>query len=131
MPYCPNCKSEYVEGTTKCADCDVLLVPGPPPSEEEEAVDNQELVPVYYPKDEVEAKIVRGALEAEGIRAWEAADLTTEMFPFDVDTLGTDAIGVLASDVERAKDVIREALEIGEEIPLDEEIEVEGTPPED
>jgi len=26
MPWCPNCKDEYRDGFTKCADCDVELV---------------------------------------------------------------------------------------------------------
>jgi len=26
MPWCPNCKNEYVEGTKECADCKVALV---------------------------------------------------------------------------------------------------------
>jgi len=26
MPYCPKCRSEYRQGFTKCADCDVELV---------------------------------------------------------------------------------------------------------
>jgi len=129
MPYCPNCRLEYVEGVKKCPDCGVRLVMELAPTEAERLA-QEELVPVYYPKDEMEAKIVKAALEAEGIYAWEAADLTTEMFPFDVDTLGNDAIGVLESDAERAKKVIEKALELGEKMPTDEAAEVEGTPPE-
>lgn len=27
MPYCPACRSEFREGFSRCADCDVPLVP--------------------------------------------------------------------------------------------------------
>jgi hypothetical protein len=37
MPYCPNCLTEYVEGTSECEDCSVPLVPGSPPEIEDES----------------------------------------------------------------------------------------------
>jgi Putative prokaryotic signal transducing protein len=37
MPYCPQCLTEYVEGTTKCEDCENDLVPGSPPEVVDEA----------------------------------------------------------------------------------------------
>ena len=36
MPYCPNCLTEYVDGTRECEDCSVPLVPGSPPEVEDE-----------------------------------------------------------------------------------------------
>lgn len=35
---CPNCHAEYVQGFTRCADCDVPLVPQYPPSSSGAAV---------------------------------------------------------------------------------------------
>ncbi len=29
--FCPKCHAEYREGFTRCADCHIDLVPGPPP----------------------------------------------------------------------------------------------------
>jgi hypothetical protein len=37
MPYCPNCLTEYVEGTSECEDCKVGLVPGSPPEIDDDA----------------------------------------------------------------------------------------------
>ena len=37
MPYCPNCLTEYVEGTSECEDCGIYLLAGSPPEEEKEA----------------------------------------------------------------------------------------------
>ena len=35
MPWCPNCKNEYREGITECADCGVELVDELPEEEDE------------------------------------------------------------------------------------------------
>ena len=37
MPYCPNCLTEYVKGTSECEDCGTQLLPGSPPQTESEA----------------------------------------------------------------------------------------------
>jgi Putative prokaryotic signal transducing protein len=37
MPYCPQCLTEYVEGTSECEDCRIDLVPGSPPEIVDEA----------------------------------------------------------------------------------------------
>jgi hypothetical protein len=37
MPYCPNCLTEYVEGTSECEDCSVRLLHGSPPEIDGEA----------------------------------------------------------------------------------------------
>jgi Putative prokaryotic signal transducing protein len=37
MPYCPQCLTEYVEGTSECEDCRIDLVPGSPPEAVDEA----------------------------------------------------------------------------------------------
>lgn len=34
LPFCPNCKTEYREGFTHCADCGAPLVPALPPAPE-------------------------------------------------------------------------------------------------
>jgi hypothetical protein len=31
MPYCTNCRTEYVAGTARCMDCGAMLVESPPP----------------------------------------------------------------------------------------------------
>lgn len=33
MPYCPNCRAEFVETTSVCPDCEVPLEAGPPPED--------------------------------------------------------------------------------------------------
>ena len=37
MPFCPQCLTEYVEGSLQCEDCRIELVPGSPPEVADEA----------------------------------------------------------------------------------------------
>lgn len=59
MPFCPACRSEYREGFSRCADCDVDLVAERPPA-----------APPWkqvFEGDPLKADLVRAALESEGI----------------------------------------------------------------
>ena len=37
MPYCPNCLTEYIQGTSECEDCKIQLLAGSPPEDQSEA----------------------------------------------------------------------------------------------
>lgn len=52
MPWCPKCKSEYVEGMTECADCKVPLVKDLPVDEEEQEIVSQVEVPIIEVADD-------------------------------------------------------------------------------
>ena len=62
--YCPNCRSEYRPGFTRCKDCDVALVEELPLEEKPEFVD---LVEVLSSADPGEISLVKSILEAEEI----------------------------------------------------------------
>ena len=66
MPFCPNCRTEYRDGVTACADCDVSLADSLPVSEEDvfESVDP---VLLHFFEDGISAEIVKNALEENGI----------------------------------------------------------------
>jgi len=67
--FCPQCMSEYREGVTRCADCDVPLVrqlpareaAAPPP------VNLDDMVTVLKTYDEGELLMAKSLLEAAGI----------------------------------------------------------------
>lgn len=66
MPFCPECRAEYIEGTERCPDCNVLLVDELPPKDVLEYV---ELVEIASAPDEVSGVMMKGILENSGIDA--------------------------------------------------------------
>ena len=68
MPFCPNCRSEYMAGATTCADCGAVLVESLP--EGRSAQPNPESmrpVEVYAAESAVEIELVEAQLRAAGI----------------------------------------------------------------
>lgn len=66
MPYCPNCKYEYVKGIDKCPDCGAELVDELPP---EIILNEADWVVVYTTSFDYEAEMLKGNLESAGISA--------------------------------------------------------------
>jgi hypothetical protein len=67
--FCPQCKSEYRPGFTRCVDCDVALVeklPEPDPATGTERSDSQ-LQPVWNGPDQGECTYICTLLEQSGI----------------------------------------------------------------
>lgn len=62
--YCPNCRSEYRPGFTRCNDCDVGLVAELSPEQEPEFVD---LVEVLSTADVGQISLIKSILRAEEI----------------------------------------------------------------
>jgi hypothetical protein len=63
MPYCPNCKYEYVAGVEQCADCQIPLVDELPAEE----MPDVKWAPLPALPGPVYAEMVKEALESEGI----------------------------------------------------------------
>lgn len=79
MPFCPNCRYEYLEGITTCADCGAALVrelPELPETPEPPLVPGSPLVVVYEAHDEFHSRMVKDALEEAGLPVIELVDRT-------------------------------------------------------
>jgi hypothetical protein len=63
MPFCPECKYEFVAGVKQCADCLVELVDELP----EEFHPEVKWAPLHALPGPVYAEMVKGALEKNGI----------------------------------------------------------------
>jgi hypothetical protein len=83
--YCPECRVEYREGSTECADCEVPLLAGTAPVEPESAFDpNLELVVVLETCDAFALGLAKGLLEEAGIPFFvlnEVSTLVTDVDP--------------------------------------------------
>ncbi|HUA60038.1 MAG TPA: DUF2007 domain-containing protein [Verrucomicrobiae bacterium] len=75
--YCPQCRIEYREGFTECADCHIPLVAGtPPPEEPSEFNPTLDLVEVLETQDTVQFAMAKGLLEDAGIPFYLRGQIT-------------------------------------------------------
>ena len=63
--FCPECKSEFIEGITSCPVCEVKLIDELPPEPEPEFVDYKEILATYNPAD---IAFLKSILDSEGIQ---------------------------------------------------------------
>ncbi len=110
MPFCPQCKMEYVEGISKCTDCDVALVPELPKGPEHE-YENEGMVGVFGAKDSFEATIMKGILEEAGIPVWEKAEVVDWQGSFTTGPLAEEVLAVPESRAQEALEIIRKTVE--------------------
>jgi hypothetical protein len=72
--FCPRCKTEYREGFTTCADCNVALVDHLEPESEPEFIEYEEILDTYNPGD---IAVIKSLLESEDITYYFLGDHLT------------------------------------------------------
>ena len=77
MPYCPQCRSEYVEGTERCADCGTALADALPAPEGDAPTPGTRFVALRSYPSLIHAEMVAAALAHAGI---ERMVQSNEMF---------------------------------------------------
>lgn len=111
MPYCPNCKYDYVDGIKTCPDCYAELLPGNVPEQEPETpLHNADDYPVevYAAKNAAEAEIVGGMLEDAGIMVWVKTQAVKRRSFTEI--LSTDKVYVPASRAAEALQLIQSVI---------------------
>jgi hypothetical protein len=76
---CPECDTEYREGFTRCADCDVALEPPPPPPPPDER-HNIELVNVWEGGNPALLAVVESVLDDAGIEYSTTSENLQDLF---------------------------------------------------
>lgn len=111
MPFCPKCRTEYVEGTQVCQDCGAVLVDALPDEEVGSRGAEVDLVEVFHgPFWQV--ALLRGLLDEEQIQT-----VIYETAPFS-GLLGQDAqppyqrLMMSRADYERRREDVRRCCEL-------------------
>lgn len=94
--FCPNCRTEYMEGITVCADCGAELVAELPPE-----LNEAELVTVLEARDLAIVALAKSILEEAGIDYVAKGELPMEQL-----AVGPMEIQVDKNDAELARDLL-------------------------
>jgi len=99
--FCPNCRSEYEEAVTTCADCGETLVAELPPEPQPEYVD---YVTIFQTTDHNQVIVARSILASADIGTFVQGEDLQNMMPMAT----MMDVQVLAKDVEEAKRLLAE-----------------------
>jgi hypothetical protein len=81
--YCPQCRTEYREGFTECADCQVPLLPGTPPDPEVPFDPTLDPVEVLDTNDQIQLAMAKGLLEDAKIPFFTQGQIATLVTDID------------------------------------------------
>ncbi len=120
MPVCPQCKYEYVEGITLCADCKVPLVLSlsemEAQSENNEINAVNELAIVFKSSNAMELSMIKSYLEASGIGVFANGSRLSELY-MNMEGLGEVYLQVPLAQAEQAREIIADLQSTDESTP--------------
>jgi putative signal transducing protein len=108
MPYCPQCRSEYVEGVTFCEDCQTPLQASLPPeqgagAEGLELLRDVKLVAIRTfngPTALLDAEVARNILKSQNIPSIVSGENSVELLPvLDVPLLVREEDAIEAAEI--------------------------------
>ena len=108
MPFCPNCRMEYVEGITECTDCETGLVaelPPATPSAEDLTHDYELLV---EPSGEIDTFLIVAELQAASIPYVLTGD---ELDTVMIYPARDSKIWVPKSELAKAKEIVANSMQ--------------------
>ncbi len=111
MPYCLRCHQEYAAGTETCPECGHLLQNGRPSWRSYKR--DEPLVLVHTAQGELQAELVKGQLEQEGIPVFIQRESIGVVYGLTIDGLGAQRLMVPESLSEAAKDILAAYAEPG------------------
>lgn len=106
--YCPKCKSEYVDGITRCPDCDVDLVEELPDKKKRAGDPDIKFVSIITSSDLGLIAIAKSILEEENIDYFTQGEGFNNMFN---PITGPIDILVREEDEQNARDFLQELIE--------------------
>lgn len=125
MMFCPECGAEYVDGITRCPECDLALAHEPPTEETLDSVD--ELVTVLRTGDPLVVALAKSLLDGAGIDFFVKGEGIQDLFAFGRVGTGFNPItGPAEFQVRRYKEA--EARTVLADVYLDQQ-ENEEPPP--
>ncbi len=105
MPFCPECKAEYLDEVTDCEDCGIPLVDSLIEMEEDtETV----LVEIWCAPNEIEAQMVKALLEGNRIECVLSGESLRHTHGITFDGLAEVRILVRADEARRAEEIVEE-----------------------
>ena len=106
MPFCPQCKAEYTQGISICADCQVELIPERPLEDTVEYADWESVQRVH---NEVVGNMIKGVLEGAGIDVVLRSHVIIAHGGISAKSYWGDIL-VHSDHLEKAKEIIDEYL---------------------
>jgi len=105
--FCALCRSEFVDGFTRCGRCDVSLIETLPPTPEFEYFHP---ITVFTTSNIHEAHLIKSLLEGSDMTVVMLDSQLPSLNPFLTNVLGGIKIAVAESDLEEAKEILSEYL---------------------